>query len=574
MDMARVLVVDDDPASQRLTRDILSAEGYELVFVPAGPAALAEATSNAPDVILLDILMPEMSGFEVCRHLRLDPILAEVPVILVTALDDRSARLRGLEAGADDFVTKPVDAIELKTRVRNVVTLNRYRKLLKERSKAQRAQAQASTSCEIILSTWVRMMEMDGHVLYGRCDRVMELAMRLGRAIGLPEDDLVDLRCGVLIQGIAVMAVPVALRAGYGAGLPNEKAMVLKHEAWIIEALSPVEVLRGALASVGAVHEHWDGSGGPRGLKGGDIPVVARVLSVAIEWDLKQSGPRSTVVEQLASMKEQAGRCFEPRLIDAMKSIVASSREVESVSSGSAHTASGSAREPASKIGAWERLSLSSAGARAHFAIAVALISVIPWLTMICLGMSGWMDFQLTFEQLWPMVVIGLPFVTLGYWMLAKYPINIIRLRRYLESLTLGVVPGRVALITNEEDLVSIELLMRKVIKQTEARVQTIETQTEALLEAERQRVMIQSLGAACHHLGQPATVISSYLQLMQQMDLPPDIQSMLVECRTAADTVATILERLQHLTVYRTEPYLNAGGGERPRSDVDIVKM
>ena len=109
------------------------------------------------------------------------------------------------------------------------------------------------------------------------------------------------------------------------------------------------------------------------------------------------------------------------------------------------------------------RFSLSSTGARAQFAVALALISVIPLLVMICLCMAGWLGFRVGFEVLWPMVLVVLPFMALGCLMLAKYPINVIRLRRYLESLTQGVIPERVTLVTNETDLESIERLMHKV---------------------------------------------------------------------------------------------------------------
>ena len=137
------------------------------------------------------------------------------------------------------------------------------------------------------------------------------------------------------------------------------------------------------------------------------------------------------------------------------------------------------------------------------------------------------------------------------------YPVNVIRLRRYMEGLSQGIVPDQIALVTDEEDLAAIKLLMRRVVKQMDARVRTIESQTEMLLEAERQRVMNQSLGTACHHLGQPATVISGYLALMRRMALPAEAQPMLEECRVAAEAVADILGRLQGLTVYRSEPYL-----------------
>jgi putative two-component system response regulator len=213
MDTARILVVDDDLKSQKILRDLLTPDGYELAFAATGFAALQEAARKAPDVILLDVLMPDMDGFEVCRHLRLDPLLAEVSIIMVTSLDDHASRLRGLEVGADEFVTKPFDMIELRARVRNVAQLNRYRKLLHERTKAQRAQAETMSSSEATLAAWVRILERDGRVIPGRCDRVMALALRMGEAMELADADLVSLRWSVLLQSISAMAVPSALRS-------------------------------------------------------------------------------------------------------------------------------------------------------------------------------------------------------------------------------------------------------------------------------------------------------------------------------------------------------------------------
>jgi response regulator RpfG family c-di-GMP phosphodiesterase len=135
--MQKILIVDDEPGGRDALESLLLNQGYQLALASNGIETLSIARTINPDLILLDIMMPGMDGFEVCRQLRADPRIAEVPVIMVTALDDRDSRLQGIEVGADDFVTKPIDRGELRTRVRSILRLNRYRSLQDERVKLE-----------------------------------------------------------------------------------------------------------------------------------------------------------------------------------------------------------------------------------------------------------------------------------------------------------------------------------------------------------------------------------------------------------------------------------------------------
>jgi len=137
-----ILIVDDEARGRETLEALLISQGYQLLFACNGIEALTLAASARPDLIMLDVMMPEMDGFEVCRHLRADPLLAEVPVLLVTALDDRDSRLQGIEVGADDFISKPFDRIELRMRVHTIVRLNRYGRLLVERMQRQQFEAE------------------------------------------------------------------------------------------------------------------------------------------------------------------------------------------------------------------------------------------------------------------------------------------------------------------------------------------------------------------------------------------------------------------------------------------------
>jgi len=152
-----ILIVDDAPGGRETLEALLQDPNYDLAFACDGLEALAQAEKLTPDLILLDVMMPRVDGFEVCRRLRVNPRLAEIPVILLTALDDRSSRIRGIDAGADDFITKPFDRAELCSRVRTITRLNRYRRLLDERARFE----------------WVVEQAEDGYMLLGKGGEVL-----------------------------------------------------------------------------------------------------------------------------------------------------------------------------------------------------------------------------------------------------------------------------------------------------------------------------------------------------------------------------------------------------------------
>ncbi len=153
-----VLVVDDDQVSRELLQSLLASEGYAVLFAKSGFQALELAKRILPDVVLLDIVMPDLDGFEVCRKLRADPALRQIPIILLTALEGRSSRLRGLAAGADEFLTKPVDPIELRTRVRTITDLNRFRQIGEERERFEAAVAHSPDA--------IGLTDADGRLLH------------------------------------------------------------------------------------------------------------------------------------------------------------------------------------------------------------------------------------------------------------------------------------------------------------------------------------------------------------------------------------------------------------------------
>jgi two-component system sensor histidine kinase KdpD len=183
-----ILVVDDEPAVREALEDLLVGEGYRVHLAESGAEALPKATKIVPDLILLDVMMPDVDGLTVCRDLRADALLAEVPIILITSLADRASRLQGFEAGADDYVTKPFDEAELLARVRTTTRLNRYRRLIEEQARRRQAEVELRESEGRLralvesASEHIFMLDRNGICLSSN-DRVDHLGLEAGTAL-------------------------------------------------------------------------------------------------------------------------------------------------------------------------------------------------------------------------------------------------------------------------------------------------------------------------------------------------------------------------------------------------------
>jgi len=208
-----------------------------------------------------------------------------------------------------------------------------------------------------------------------------------------------------------------------------------------------------------------------------------------------------------------------------------------------------------------QRSSIASRGAWAHFVISIALISIIPALTILMLLTVGRLYpavFTPTIRTVISAVAAGL--AIFGYFLLAKYPYTILTLKNHLRTMAEGQYPDKIQLIGQESDIEVIEKYLNLLVFQTQAKIAIIEQQREIVLHAERNRVMIESLGAACHHLGQPTCMLTSYLDMINVAETDPEKKKLLNECVAAAGEIADILHKLQQITTYRTEDYLKNG--------------
>jgi putative two-component system response regulator len=266
-----ILVADDNAANLELLEEILSGNGYNVVTASDGITALLRLNDTPIDLVLSDVTMPGKNGFDVCREIksRTDHFLT--PVVLVTALSDKQSRLEGIRAGADDFLTRPVDRTELLARVRSLL-------LLKHRT-------DELESAETVLFTLARSIEGKDPYTNGHCERISHLSALLGERIGLPAEQVTALRRAGVVHDIGKVAVPDAILLKTGPLSAEEFSVMAEHPAAGERICAPLRSFRLVLPIIRHHHEKGNGSGYPDHLRGEQTPLTARVLQVVDVYD-------------------------------------------------------------------------------------------------------------------------------------------------------------------------------------------------------------------------------------------------------------------------------------------------
>ena len=286
---AKLLIIDDEPIVRMTIEGLLYQENLELLFAENGREGLQKANQTLPDAILLDLMMPDMDGYEVCRRIRANSALAEVPIIMITAVDNREARLSGLAAGVDDFLTKPFDSLELKIRVLNILRLNRFRNIVEQRDQLTRMNSELLTAYDKTIEGWSQALDLRDKETEGHTQRVTETAVELARYTGMGEEQLVHVRRGALLHDIGKLGIPDSILLKPGKLTDDEWIIMRMHPVYAYEWLNQIEYLRPALDIPYSHHERWDGTGYPRKLAGENIPLSARVFSIVDVWDALRS---------------------------------------------------------------------------------------------------------------------------------------------------------------------------------------------------------------------------------------------------------------------------------------------
>jgi putative two-component system response regulator len=306
----KVLVVDDLPENRELLGDLLGAEGYTVLSAADGRHCLEVFARERPDIVLLDVNMPELDGFKVCHMIKSDPDTRLTPVVMVTAQSRIQDRVRGIEAGADDFLTKPIDRSQLTARVRSLLNLKSFTDEL------ERAEA--------VLFALANSIEGKDPYTAGHCERLSTLSVMLGKAIDLPDEQLVALRRGGIVHDIGKVAVPDSILLKPGR-LDAEEMRIMRHHSLTGEEICrPLKAFRLVLPIIRHHHEKMNGTGYPDGLRGEQIPLTARIMAIIDVFDaLTTERPYKRALstgEALAVMAEEvAQQWWDPELFEIFR---------------------------------------------------------------------------------------------------------------------------------------------------------------------------------------------------------------------------------------------------------------
>ena len=290
-----VLVVDDDPSVRDLLEKILCAEGFHVVTAADGQRAMQLFSKVSPDLVLLDVEMPLLDGFEVCRRIKQNPDTRLTPVVLVTGLSETSDRIHGLNAGADDFLSKPFDRNELMARARSLLKIKAYT------SELERA--------ESVLFALAQSIENRDPYTQGHCERLSQYAVMLAERLNLSIENRVALRRAGIVHDIGKVAVPDAILLKPGKLSDSEWAIMKQHPIVGERICTPLKSFRLVLPIIRHHHERMDGSGYPDGLKKEQIPLNACILQTVDVYDaLTTTRPYRAALsseEALAVMQEE-----------------------------------------------------------------------------------------------------------------------------------------------------------------------------------------------------------------------------------------------------------------------------
>jgi len=277
---------------------LLTMRGYDVVTATSAEQAEVEVRRQLPDLVLSDVMMPGKSGYDLCRTLKEDPVTRLIPFVLITGLSDSNDKVRGIEAGADDFLNKPVLAEELIARVKSLLRLKEFTDELE--------------TADSVLCTLGLIVEGRDPYTEGHCERLSVRAADLGRHLGMDEESILALKRGGYLHDLGKIAVPDEILKKGSDLTPGEWQIMKQHPITGENICKPLRSLRLVLPIIRSHHEHSDGSGYPDALTAADIPLLPRILQVVDVYDALRTArsykPALTHDQAAQTMREEARR--------------------------------------------------------------------------------------------------------------------------------------------------------------------------------------------------------------------------------------------------------------------------
>lgn len=302
----KILIIDDNENNLKILKLLLEKEGYNVDILSDGTKAFKLIDEIKPDLIILDIMMPNIDGFEICRIIKSDEKTYKIPIIIITALNDLEDKLKGIELGADEFLTKPINRRELLTRVK---TLLKFKNLDSKFEKLHN-----------VISSLAFAIDLKEPLRKGHSKRVGIFSVELSKLIGLSKSEIQEVEFGAYLHDVGKVGIPTEILTKIDSLTEEEYEIYKKHPILGYEICAPLEFMSKSLSIILYHHEKYNGTGFPDGLSKDQIPLGAQIVAIADSYDVMRFGITNKnpldINEAIEILKSDNGNRFNPDLVE------------------------------------------------------------------------------------------------------------------------------------------------------------------------------------------------------------------------------------------------------------------